>query len=190
MQYRILLSFLLIYAVDGQSQKVCRRNYKNEASLSYNNLVSLLPGTVGLSYERTIYHKKNDGKFVSIQLEYAFLFNLYDNINNINRIAYRTITPSVKYNFGNKHIYSVGAGVVFSLLNTTPACSFNYKYDFRKYKFTLGGGLQVSYLGLAKSIEEYNPIPPIVVTGSFNYYRYKYSWKDRILFNVRIGKYF
>jgi hypothetical protein len=191
MQYRILLSFLLIYAVDGQAQKVCRQNYKNEASLSYNNLMSFVFGAAGLSYERTIYHKKNKDNFVSIQLEYTSMIDPYNNIYIIDdRVAFRTLSPSLKYNFGSRHIYSLGIGAVFSYLNTTPACSLNYKYDLNKYKFTIGGGLQVSYLGLAKTKEQYNPLPPIIVTGSLSPYSYHYSWKDRILFNVRIGKYF
>jgi hypothetical protein len=190
MQYRILLSFLLIYAVDGQAQKVCRQNYKNEASVSYNNLLSFALGSTGLSYERSIYHKKNKNNFISLQVDYVSMINLPE-LFYLDKRAYRYIAPYVKYNVGDKHIYSIGLGGILSFFTITPAGSLSYKYDFRKYKLTFGAGLQVSYLGLASSVEQYNPPPkpPIVNTGA-GLYIYSSSWKDRILFNVRIGKYF
>jgi hypothetical protein len=182
----LLLSFL--YFPNIQAQKVCRQNYKNEASVSYNELFSFVFGAVGMSYERTLYHKKGRDNFISIQLDFAFNPNRA-NIND-RIIALNYLTPSLKYNFGDRHIYSIGTGVAFSSLNTTPIIAFNYKYDFRKYKFTIGAGLQISYFGLAKTIEYYHSTPPTVITSPFWQYSYDYSLQDRILFNIRVGKYF
>jgi hypothetical protein len=186
----IILSFIMfshVYTV--QAQKVCRQNYKNETSLAYNDLMSFVLGAMSVSYERTIYHKKGKDNFISAQLEYTNKIDL-SGIDVSNYVATRFLTSSLKYNFGDKHIYSLGAGVVFSFLNITPIGSFSYKYDFRKYRFTLGGGLQFSYLGLARSVVRYSSIPPIVITKPNWQYDYDYSWKDHILFNIRVGKYF
>jgi hypothetical protein len=193
MRITTLFSIMVSYVYSTQAQKVCRQNYKNEASISYNNLMSLVLGSLGLSYERTIYHKRNKANFLSIQLDYASKIDLYG-IDVSNRIATKYFSPTLKYNFGDKHIYSLGLGVVISNLNTASSslCFFNYKYDFRKQKLTVGGGLQVSYLGLAKSEEHYNPIRPTQNISSLFWSPYSYSstWQDRILFNIRVGKYF
>jgi hypothetical protein len=124
MRFNILLSFFLFYAVNIQAQKVCRQNYKNEASLSYSNLMNFVFGAVGLSYERTIHHKKKSDKFISLQFEYASKLDLY-NVATFSRVPRATLTPTLKYNFGDKHIYSIGVGASLSLLNTTPTASFS-----------------------------------------------------------------
>jgi hypothetical protein len=192
MQYRILLSFLLIYAVDGQAQKVCRQNYINEVSISYNNLMSSVFSSVGLSYELTMHSKKNKSNFVSLQLDYVSRVDIVE-MSISNRIAARYLIPSLKYNWGYKHIYSVGLGVGMSNIHdfVLPSMLFNYKYDLRKQKCTVGIGLQAIFDGLAKTVEHYNPIPPKQITNIvWSPYTYSASWKDRILFNIRIGKYF
>jgi hypothetical protein len=191
-RFIVVLFFSNFYFSNSiQAQKACRQNYKNEASLSYNNLMSFVLGSAGLSYEYTIVHKKDKNNYISVQLEYASKLDLLLDVYTLNRIATKYFTPSLKYNFGDKHIYSIGVGVVLSFLNTTPASFLNYKYDFRKYKFTIGCGLQLNYLGLAKTKEYYNPTPTVVVTGSYwSPYSYDYSWRDHILFNIRVGKYF
>jgi hypothetical protein len=191
MRASILLLLSVFYFSNIQAQTSRRQNYKNEASLSYNDLMSFVLGSAGLSYEYTIFHKKEKDNFISVQLEYASKLDLLLGGYTLNRVTTHYLTPSLKYNFGNKHIYSVGVGAVISFFNTTPASFFSYKYDFRKYKYTIGCGLQLNYLGLAKTKEYYNPIPPIVASGSYwSPYSYDYSWKDRILFNIRVGKYF
>jgi hypothetical protein len=193
MRVSILLLLSMFYFSNIQAQKSCRQNHKNEASLSYNDLMSFILGSIGLSYERTIFHKKHKDNFISIQLEYASKVDAFD-VNVGNRIATKYFSPSFKYNFGSTHIYSLGLGVVLSNLNTavSSSCSFNYKYDFKKQKLTVGGGLQVSYLGLAKSEEHYDPNRPTSNIGSIFWSPYSYSsiWKDHILLNIRVGKYF
>jgi hypothetical protein len=189
MRIIILLQFIFFHIHYIQAQKVCRQNYKNETSLSYNDLMSFVLGAMSASYERTVYHKKETDVFLSVQLEYTNKVDL-TGADVSNYVATRFLTSSFKYNFGNKHIYSLGTGVVFSFFNITPVGSFSYKYDFRKYKFTLGGGLQFSYRGLARSELRYSSIPPIVITTPNWQYNYDYSWKDHILLNIRVGKYF
>jgi hypothetical protein len=184
-----LVFIMISYVYSTQAQKVCRQNYKNETSLSYSDLMSFVLGSMSASYERTIYHKKGTDNFISAQLEYTNKIDL-SGIDVSNYVATRFLTSSLKYNFGNKHIYSLGVGVIFSFLNITPIGSFSYKYDFRKYRFTLGGGLQFSYLGLARSELRYSSIPPIVITIPNWQYNYDYTWKDHILLNIRVGKYF
>jgi hypothetical protein len=183
----LLLSFL--YFNNINAQQVSRHNYKNECSLSYNNLMSFVFDAGGISYERTLYQRKNNDKFLSIQFDYGIKINAYG-FSATSRTALSYLTTSVIYNFGQKHIYSVGLGMVVSLLNTTPACSFNYKYDFKKNRFTVGAGLQVSYLGLALSKEYYNPKPKIITGSFFSPYSYGSSLSDRFLFSVRLGRYF
>jgi hypothetical protein len=179
---------MVSYVYSTQAQKVCRQNYKNEASISYNELGSFVLGAVGMSYERTLYHKKGKDNFISFQLDFAF----NPDRANINEriIALSYLTPTLKYNFGDRHIYSLGIGEVFSLLDNTPIAFFNYKYDYRKHKFTIGAGLQISYFGLARSEEHYNSNPTVITGSYFTPYSYSSKWQDHILFNIRVGKYF
>jgi hypothetical protein len=115
-QLKILCCILILHFSNSHAQKVCRQNYKNEISIAYNELFSFVLGAMSASYERTIYHKKGKDRFVSAQLEYTNKIDL-SGLDRSNVIAIRFITPSLKYNFGDKHIYSLGAGVVFSGLN-------------------------------------------------------------------------
>jgi hypothetical protein len=186
--------FLFINSQYGISQKNCRQNYKNEISLSYNNLLDINFAFFGLSCERVVYHKKKKNDFVSVQFDYliaSYLQNPYI----YGRISSVCMTPSIKYNFGDQHIYSIGAGaslIFLKLPNVSPVGTFNYKYDFKKHKLTIGVGLQISYFGLAMSEEYYDPNPPTHnITSTFwSPYNYKSIWKDHILFNIRAGKYF